>query len=725
MKKTFFLSILSVLFLLAGITQLSAQVSAKPKAKPAAAAAKRTLTAPAIPMPTGDVRKAAPQAGAAPKIQIGKAETFKLDNGLTVIVVENHKLPKVSYRVFVDYDPVLEKDAAGYVDMMGELLSKGTTSRTKAQIDEATDFIGASLNTSANGVSGNCLSKHSDKLLTLMADVLLNPAFPQAEFDKAKRRTESNLAQSKDDPNAISGRVAAVLNYGKNHPYGESMTEETLKKITLEQMQNHYRTFFKPNISYLVVVGDVTRAQAEQQAKKYFGAWAKGTVAEQTYALPTAPAKSQVDFVHKTGAVQSAFSVTYPVDLKPGTPDVIRARVANTILGAYFNSRVNANLREGHGWTYGASTSLQPDEWVGTFRGGASVRNGVTDSSIVEFLKEMDRMRTEKVGNEELQVVKNVLTGEFSRSLEEPGTAAQFALNTARYKLPADYYAKYLEVLQSVTADDVQAMAKKYITPDRAHIVVVGDQGEVADRLKPLAPDGKVNFYDTYGNPVAPPSNAVPAGMTAEKVIEDYINAIGGTAKIAALKDLQSTASMNMGGMQMSIQTWQKGGEKICVEIKMGGNVVSRQVFDGTKGSQTSMGQSQTLEGTELADLKEQALFCKEAGYVSLGHKLALKGTEDVNGSTAYVVEVVRPDGKKTTEYYDVKTSLKVREVSSTPGPDGKPATQTIDLADYKPEGGVLVPRTLTLGGMFPAPVKVVMSEVKANAGVDDGVFKM
>ncbi len=677
-------------------------------------------------MPTGDVRKAAPQAGAAPKIQIGKAETFKLDNGLTVIVVENHKLPKVSYRVFVDYDPVLEKDAAGYVEMMGELLSKGTTTRSKAQIDEATDFVGASLSSDANGVSGRCLSKHSDKLLTLMSDVLLNPTFPQEEFDKAKRRAESGLAQSKDDPDAIKGRVSAVLNYGKNHPYGESMTEETLKKITVDQMKNHYRTFFKPNISYLVMVGDVTRAQAEQQAKQYFGTWAKGAVAEQTYALPAAPEKSQVDFVHKTGAVQSSFSVTYPIDLKPGTPDVIRARVANTILGAYFNSRVNANLREGHGWTYGAGTSIQPDEMVGSFRGGASVRNGVTDSSLVEFLKEMDRMRTERVGDEELQVVKNVLSGEFSRSLEEPGTAAQFALNTARYKLPADYYAKYLEVLQSVTADDVQAMAKKYIRSDRAHIVVVGDQGEVAERLKPFAPPGgKVNFYDTYGNPVAAPSSAVPAGMTAEKVIEDYINAIGGTAKIAALKDVQSVASMSMGGQQVSIKTWQKGGNKIAIEMAMGANVMSRQVFNGTQGSQISMGQSQPLEGESLNDMKEQAAFCKEAAYISLGHKLALKGSEEINGSPAYVLEVVRPDGKKATEYYDIKSSLKVREVSSSTGADGEAATQIIDMTDYKPEGGVMMPHAMTLGGLFPFPVKVTLSEVKVNAGVDDAVFKL
>ncbi|MFN0034406.1 MAG: M16 family metallopeptidase, partial [Saprospiraceae bacterium] len=267
--------------------------------------------APAIPLPSGDVRKAAPAPGSAPKIQIGKAETFKLDNGLTVIVVENHKLPTVSYQIYVDNDPAQEKEAAGYVDLMGDLLARGTKTRTKEQIDESVDFLGASLSSSANGVSGSCLSKHSDKLLEIMADVLLNPTFPQEELDKLKRQYESGLAAAKDDPDAIAGNVGSVLRYGKDHPYGEIMTEESLAKINLDQIRGHYNTYFKPNISYFVVVGDVTKAQAEKFAKQYFGKWQKGDVPKHKYAVPQAPAKTQVDFVHKPGAVQSAISITY------------------------------------------------------------------------------------------------------------------------------------------------------------------------------------------------------------------------------------------------------------------------------------------------------------------------------------------------------------------------------------------------------------------------------
>ncbi|MBL7802407.1 MAG: insulinase family protein [Saprospiraceae bacterium] len=683
--------------------------------------------APTIPMPTGNVRAKAPQAGPAPKIQIGKAETFTLENGLTVIVVENHKLPRVSYRLFVDYDPVLEKDAAGYSSLAGEMLTKGTKTRSKIQIDEEVDFMGASLGADQNGLSGRCLSKHSDKLLAIMSDVLLNPSFPAEEFDKVKTRTESGLASSKDDPDAISENVASVLRNSRNHPYGEVMTEETLQKITLDQVKGHYGTYFKPNISYLIIVGDITKAKAEQQAKKYFGGWAKGEVPTHKYPVPRAPETAQVAFVHKPGAVQSAIKITYPVELQPGTDDVIRARVMNTILGGgvYFNNRVNDNLREGHGWTYGAGTSLSPNELVGSFEAGASVRNSVTDSAVIEFMKEIERMRTEKVSNDELQVVKNVMTGQFSRSLEEPGTVADFALATARFKLPADYYERYLEVLNAVTPEEVLLMAKKYLRPDKAYILVVGNKDEVADRLKQFSPEKKVNFYDTYGYPVKETS-PVPAGVTAQSVIENYINAIGGNAKINALKDAQTTAVMKGRGPEFVIKTFQKGGEKFAMEMTMNGQPISKQVYDGKGGIEYGMGgATRNIEGSELTDMKEQAAFCKEATYVSAGYKLDLKGMEEVNGSNAFVVEVTRPDGEKTTEYYDAKTSLKVREVRVEVGPDGQSTTVTSDFSDYKEVGGVLFPHTMILGGIFPVPMKASVTELKVNAGLDDKMFEV
>ncbi len=682
--------------------------------------------APVIPLPSGDVRKQAPKPGTPPKIQIGKAATKKLKNGLTVIVVENHKLPQVSFRVFVDFDPVLEKEAAGYADMAGELLSKGTTRRTKEQLDEEVDFIGATLSSDANGVSGSCLSKHTDKLLELLSDVLLNPSFPAQELEKAKRRAESGLAAAKNDPNAIATNVASVLRYGKNHPYGENMTEETLAKINLDLIQRYYKTYFKPNIAYLVIVGDIKQADAFAKAEKYFGKWAPGKVPKHTYPLPQSPEKTRVAFVDKVGAVQSVINLTYPVELPPNHPDVIPARLMNTLLGGYFNSRVNANLREKHGYTYGARTSLQPDRLVGSFSATASVRNEVTDSAIAQLLLELERLCKEPIPEDELQLVKNVLTGQFAQSLEQPGTVAQFALNIARYRLPANYYENYLTHLQNTTPATVQAMACKYVRPDRAHLLVVGNKEEVADKLRRFSADGQVDFYDPYGTPIKAPTPAT-ADVSAEKVVERYIQSIGGQKAIESLREIESAFEFNLGGMgTLEMVTLQKDNTKVAVHTSMQGQMINSRIYNGGKGKEEGMmGGSRMLEGEEIEDLKELAYLCKEAAYSSNGYKLTLKGIESINGKDAYVIGVERPDGKKSTEYYAVETGLKLREVRTQMGADGSPTTVTTDFDDYKPVQGVLFPHAITLSGAFPFPLKGTLKSIKINAGIPDSTFEI
>lgn len=682
--------------------------------------------APVIPLPQGDVRKSAPAPGSVPKIQIGKARMSRLANGLTVIVVENHKLPRVSFRVFVNNDPVLEKDAAGYGNMMGELLTKGTRTRTKTEIDNQVDFIGATLSSDASGVAGACLSKHTDELLGLMSDVVLNPVFPEEELEKDRRRQASNLIASRDDANAISRVISSILCYGEAHPYGEVMTEETLGNINLDLIKSYYDAYFKPDISYLVVVGDITPDVALIKAEKYFGAWPSGTPMQHRYAVPQPPGQTQVDFVDKPGAVQAVITITYPVALPPNSPDIIPSRLMNTLLGGYFNSRVNANLREAHGFTYGAFTALSADPLVGDFRASASVRTAVADSAIAEFLHEFRRLRTEKISNDELQLVKNVLTGQFAQSLEQPATLANFALNTARFDLPADYYEKYLIALQQVTTDDVLAMAQKYILPDQSYIIVIGNRNELAERLKPFTPDGQIHFFNRDGTPLVMTKVPVPAGVTASTVIADYVQAIGGMDSISHLHDLTQKMALDMSGMALTMTIIQKAGDKIALTMEMNGQTVSNRVFDGSTGNESGLGgATRALEGEELEDLKEQAWFCKESHYASAGYILTLKGGEVINGQNAYVLEVVRPDGKKTLEYYDMTTSLKMREISSQAGGNGQAITVTTDFGDYKAINGVLFPHSITISGASPAPLSATVTSATANSGVDDAIFQL
>jgi len=355
---------------------------------------------------------------------------------MKVIVVENHKLPRVSYSINLDNDPIQEGTKAGYISMAGGLIQSGTKTKSKAEIDETADYMGASLSTSSGGIYGSCLKKHSDNFLALMSDVLLNPSFPQEEFDKTKKQQLSGLASEKTSPDAISGKITSVLNYGTKHPYGEVTTEETVNNITREDLVSFYNSYFKPNVATLIVVGDITPEEAKTQAQKYFGSWKQGNISPRQYPMPQAPSANRVAFVPVTGAVQSVIEVTYPIDLQPGTQDAIVASVLNNILGGSgFSTRLMQNLREDKAYTYGSYSSISPDEVVGAFSAGASVRNAVTDSAVTEILYEMKRLVDEQVPDSTLQTVKNIMTGSFSRSLERPQTIANFAFNIEKYSI--------------------------------------------------------------------------------------------------------------------------------------------------------------------------------------------------------------------------------------------------------------------------------------------------
>ncbi|MEE4287426.1 MAG: pitrilysin family protein, partial [Mariniphaga sp.] len=483
-------------------------------------------------------RSQPPKPGPAPEVNIGDYNMFTLPNGLKVIVVENHKTPVISWQLSLDIDPVMEGDAKGYVDLAGQLMRSGTKNRTKQEIDEEIDFIGASLNTYSTGVYASSLTRHKDKLLELMSDVLLNPIFPQDELEKVLEQSVSALAASENDANFMVDNLITSVVYGEEHPYGEVVTKETLGNINRDHIVTYYSTYFKPNTAYLVIVGDITTKEAKKLTKKYFKNWENGDVPKASYFKPQPPAENTVAFANRDGAVQSVLAVSYPIELLPGAPDAIKASVMNSVLGGgVFSGRLMQNLREDKAYTYGARSSLSSDKVLGRFTARTEVGNNVTDSALVEILYELDRMVEEPVDQETLDLVKNFMNGSFARSLESPRTIANFALNIERYNLPQDYYKTYLEKLAAVTTEDVTAMAKKYIKPENAWILVGGNKGEVAPKLARFSANNEVLFFDPYGRKVESSGAVIPEGMTAKKVIENYIEAIGGAEKLKQVTD--------------------------------------------------------------------------------------------------------------------------------------------------------------------------------------------
>lgn len=662
-------------------------------------------------------RSTPPEAGPAPQINIGEYEKFTLKNGLRVFVVEDHKLPMVAYNLTLDIDPVFEGEAAGYVSLAGDLMRSGTTNRNKAEIDESIDFIGATLNTHSKGIYGRSLKKHNATLLELMSDVLMNPTFPQEELEKSLKQMETGIQAEKNEPSAIANNIASVLRYGKDDPYGEVVSEENLANITTGHLKTYHQTYFRPNAAYLVIVGDISVKEAKKQAKKYFGDWEKAEVPGHTYSQWPTYEAPKVAIANRDGANQSTIMVTHTLPLTPGHPNAIKASVMNQILGGgSFNTRLFQNLREDKGYTYGAYSRLSTDKRIGYFSASAQVRTSVTDSALNEILYEMERMQTELVPAEDLELIKNMMTGSFSRSLEDPQTIANFALNIERYDLPADYYRTYLEKVAAVTAEDVMAMAKEYLNPEQAIILAVGEADKIEEVMRGFSPASEVTRYDYYGHEV---SGAVAVSdITAAEVIERYLNAIGGPEAIETIQDVTTTATAAIQGMELKMVTRQKAPNKLLVETMMGNNVVSKQVFDGAKGKVTSPMGEQELEGEMLEQMKEGSAIIAETNFLKEGYSIELQGVETIDNRECYKIIVTRPSGNESTAYYAVADGLKYREVSSTP--QGNMVT---NIKDYKEVEGFMFPQAISQS-VGPQNFEVTIDSIEINSEMEDAVFE-
>ena len=416
-------------------------------------------------------RKQPPAPLPAPKIEIGSHEQFQLGNGLKVIVVENHKLPQVSFQVFVDAPDVHEGEAAGFIDMAGTMLSRGTANRSKGQIDEAIDFMGASLSTSASGLFGTALTKHVDGLLDIMSDVLLHPSFPQEEFDKLKTQTLSGLAASKDDPNTIAENVGRVLRYGKDHPYGNVQTEESTGNATVELCQTYYQTYFKPNISYLVVVGDITAEELGMMLDDLLSG------------LPAtgAPFPGKADVTIPGGVRVVEFDTPQSVavfgqkGIERHDDDFFAAYVMNQILGAGgFESRLMQEVREKRGLTYGVYSYLVPRDLAAVYMGNVASANDRIAEAISVIRDEWARMAAGGVTEKELEDAKTYLTGAYPLRFDGNSRIAGILVGMQMDELPIDYIATRNDKVNAVTLADIRRVAAELLDPEGLLFVVVG-----------------------------------------------------------------------------------------------------------------------------------------------------------------------------------------------------------------------------------------------------------
>ncbi|MDR2228991.1 MAG: insulinase family protein [Flavobacteriaceae bacterium] len=627
-----------------------------------------------------------PKPGPTPVISIANPQSFKLSNGLTVLVVENHKLPRVNVTLSMDRPPVYEGNIAGVNSILASQLGNGTTMISKDDFNKRVDFMGSTIRFSSSGAFANSLSKYFPETLALMADAAINPKFSQEEIQKAKERSLEGLKSNEKNAQFIASKISNAVTYGKNTAKGEFETEESIKAIQLKDVQDAYNKYYSPNNAYLAIVGDVKFSEVKKLIEKSFNAWKKSNYNIPNTEVTKNVTKTEINIINVPNAVQSIVSLQNITTLKMKDPQYFSAIIANDILGGGGEARLFMNLREKNGFTYGAYSSLNTSKYSPSFAAGASVRNDVTDKAIKEFVNELNGITTIKP--EELAITKAKLKGNFIRSMEEPGTIAGFAINTSVQNLPKNFYTNYLKSIDNVTITDVQNAAKANILPNQSRIFVAGKAADISEGLEKLG--YPVNYYDKDANKTEKPAaKKVDANVSVASIADKYINAVGGKAAIAKLTSISSEGSATLQGMDLIIKSQKALGGKLLQEVSAMGNTVQKMAFDGKDGYMMMMGNKTPLpEDIKAALLKNTSLF-EELDFAKKP-ELKVSGIEKIGGEDSYVIK----DGNNIY-YYSVNSGLKTGE-TKTQKMNGQEMTIPTVYSNYKDVNGVKLPHTLS-----------------------------
>ncbi len=669
-----------------------------------------------------------PAAGPAPVVTFKDPVIYNLSNGITVLVVENHKLPKVSASLIIDAGPIKEGNKAGGLDLMGSMLGEGTKTMNKAEFDEAVDYIGADVNLSAAGGSASALTRYFDKAFALMADALQHPAFPQESLDKLKQQTITGLKSDEKSAKAIAARVSNALSYGKNTAQGEFTTEATVKSITLSDIQDDYKNYITPSRSYLTFVGDITPAAAKALTDKYFGSWTGNKLTLPSIPDAKNPDKTEIDFVDVPTAVQAEMTVGNLVNNPMNGSDYHALLLANHILGGGAEAKLFMNLREKHGFTYGSYSSIGSGRFQNVFKATAAVRTDKADSAVAEMIGEILNMRDGKITQAELDNAKAIYNGSFALGMEDPARSARYASNILINNLPKDFYRTYLQKINALTIEDIKRVSKNYFNETNSRIVIVGNASKIMPSLLRLG--YPIKKYDRWADPVIDSVKTVNINETpkttdkvsAYSIVEDYLKAIGGKEELKKITSINRDLSLEMMGRTFTGTDKNANPNKMSTEIKMGTTTVMKAVFNGTTGYQAQMGQKKDLTMEEIKEQNDDKGVIPQLYYATADYKLDYVGSGTLDGESTYRLKVTMPSGRVSVQQYSSKTGLLLQEeTTSKQGDEDVP--MTVSYSDYKKVGNITLPFAISrnVGGQ---EITFKYTAIKINEGVSDEDFK-
>ena len=522
-------------------------------------------------------------------ISIPTPRETTLPNGLSLVVVEDNRLPLISYRLAFRvggaFDP---PDLPGLTDLLAGLLPEGTESKTSKQIANEVARMGASLSAGATSdytiVAASTLSQFNEAVLALMAEVILEPSFPENEVSLAKQNTKESLRQQRAQPSFLASEMVARVMFG-NHPYSVvAPTPESIDRSSRDEFVKFHRSKLVPNNAVLIVVGDVRYDEILKQAESLFSTWRRGEEIVANFPAPPVRTSRQAYLVDRPGSAQSNIVIANS-GITRTSPDYFPMMLMHTVLGANASSRLFMNLREDKGYTYGAYSTLDARRTAGTFRVTAEVRTPVTGDSLKEFFYELNRIRSEPVAEKELADAKAYLTGVFPIRLETQEGLTDQLVQIKMLNLPNDYLQMYRDRVQAVTREEIQRVAREYVKPDEAALIVVGDGAQVLDQMKPYCED--IEVYNTAGRRKSAEASSAtdPVGVWSIEIETPLGQTIPATLTVARANGGHTAViHSEMGDADLGAVEISNNSFHAKTSIEMDGHAVEAEVsarFDG------------------------------------------------------------------------------------------------------------------------------------------------
>ena len=514
-----------------------------------------------------------------------------LSNGLTLVVVEDKRLPLVSYRLAFRVGGAFDPPGLpGLTDLLAGLMPEGTTSRTSREIADEVARMGASLSAGASSdytiVGASALTQFNEQVLDLMAEVVLEPSFPENEVELAKQNTKESLRQQRAQPSFLASEMVARIMFGE-HPYSiVAPTPESIDRATRDEFVKFHRSKLVPNNAVLIISGDIRYDDILNRVESLFSTWNKGEDIVANFSEPPVRTKRTAYLIDRPGSAQSNIVIANS-GIKRTSPDYFPMMLMHTVLGANASSRLFMNLREDKGYTYGAYSTLDARRSAGTFRATAEVRTAVTGDSLKEFFFELDRIRREPVSQKEIADAKSYLTGVFPIRLETQEGLIDQLVQIKMLNLPDDYLQRYRERVQAVTVEEIQRVAQAYVTPDLAALIVVGDGASVLEQIKPYCED--IEIYNTAGKrkSAQPSAETDPIGSWSIEVETPLGQSIPATLTLTR-EEAAVTAVIHseMGDADLGTIELRENAFNAKTSLEMDGHAIDAEVsarFDGDR----------------------------------------------------------------------------------------------------------------------------------------------